>query len=51
MGATNLAAVGLANSIFNVSGAAVLFGLSIALDTLFAQVGSPYPPAKDWKHI
>ncbi|BHF62773.1 hypothetical protein SprV_0200575900 [Sparganum proliferum] len=37
LGKTELAAAGLANSIFNVTGLAVLYGLLTACDTLFSQ--------------
>ncbi|VDP98453.1 unnamed protein product [Trichobilharzia regenti] len=42
LGKTALATVGLANSVFNVAGLAVVTGLLTAADTLFAQTfGSP----------
>lgn len=38
LGKTALATVGLANSVFNVAGLAVITGLLTAVDTLFSQV-------------
>lgn len=38
LGGLELATSGLANSIFNVAGLAVTYGLSTACETLFAQV-------------
>ncbi len=42
LGATELAIAGLANSIFNVAGLAVIYGLLTACDTLFAQASLFY---------
>ncbi len=38
LGANELAVSGLANSVLNVTGLAVVYGLLTACDTLFAQV-------------
>ncbi|BHF62770.1 hypothetical protein SprV_0200575600 [Sparganum proliferum] len=38
LGTTQLAAAGLANSIFNIGGLAIMYGLLTACDTFFTQV-------------
>ncbi len=40
LGPLELAVAGLANSVFNVAGLAIMYGLLTACDTLFAQVRS-----------